>query len=87
MSRAHHPSQPDGTAAKALKASPPLPRQGDRVLYRCRGVGAFYPAKVLTAGADALAIEVDGNPSLTLTRVAWWPKAKPQCPRGACVPS
>lgn len=87
MSRTRTHSQPEGTAAKASKDSPPLPHQGDRVLYRCRGVGAFYPAKVLTAGAEVLAIEVDGNPSLTLSRVAWWPKAKAQCPRGACVPS
>lgn len=81
------PCAAEGTAAEASKALPPLPHPGDRVLYRCRGLGMFYPADVRAVGADGLIdIEVGMQIDLTLSKLPWWTGAKEDCPRGACVP-
>lgn len=84
MSTAYPSQQPPGTAAEASKASPPLPRVGDRVLYRCRGLGQFYPASVRAVGVDSVDVEVF---DLALSRIPWWTAEKERCPRGACVPA
>lgn len=87
MSRAYTLSQTEGTAAEDSKAPPPLPHQGDRVLYRCRGLGLFYPADVRAVGADTIDVEVGMEIDLTLSRIPFWTGEKDACPRGACVPA